>query len=131
MQATPPETTEKRRLVSEATTPASRLPSDGALATWANSIPERRPRRASGVAGGGEERDRHREDHRVRVDEEDPAERRLRPHVAEALDDRAQARTIRVVGGRERRKPPHAPQGHAEGGHVEDVGERESDRRDK
>ena len=44
MQPMPPETIEKRRLVSCATTPASRLPSDGVLATCANSIPPRRPR---------------------------------------------------------------------------------------
>ena len=47
--ATPPETIEKRRLVSEATRPASTLPSAGVAATWANSIPESRPRSGSGV----------------------------------------------------------------------------------
>jgi hypothetical protein len=36
--------------VREATTPASTLPSVGALATWASSIPETRPRISSGVA---------------------------------------------------------------------------------
>ena len=50
MQAMPPVTTEKRRLVSDASTPASRLPSEGALATCASSIPDMRPRIASGVA---------------------------------------------------------------------------------
>ena len=49
-QSTPPETIEKRRLVNEATRPASVLPSVGPLATWANSIPTRRPRISSGVA---------------------------------------------------------------------------------
>src|SRR6266508_818001 len=49
MQAKPPETTEKRRLVSEARAPASTLPRLGALATWASSIPESRPRIESGV----------------------------------------------------------------------------------
>ena len=47
-QAMPPETMEKRTLVSEATTPASTLPSAGAPATWASSMPEMRPRRWSG-----------------------------------------------------------------------------------
>ena len=36
--------------MSDATAPASRLPSAGALATWASSIPETRPRISSGVA---------------------------------------------------------------------------------
>ena len=46
----PPDTIEKRRLVRDATTPASMFPSVGPLATWANSIPVSRPRIASGVA---------------------------------------------------------------------------------
>ena len=46
----PPETTEKRMLVSEATAPASTLPSEGALATCANSMPVTRPRIEGGVA---------------------------------------------------------------------------------
>ena len=45
-----PETIEKRTLVSDATTPASTLPSVGALVTCASSIPESRPRIESGVA---------------------------------------------------------------------------------
>jgi hypothetical protein len=48
-QARPPETIEKRRLVSDATRPASTLPRAGVAATWANSIPDTRPRRWSGV----------------------------------------------------------------------------------
>ena len=48
-QRIPPETTEKRRLVSDATMPASRFPSAGVLDTCANSIPPRRPRISSGV----------------------------------------------------------------------------------
>ena len=48
-QRIPPETIEKRRLVSDATTPASRFPRAGVEATWANSIPETRPRMRSGV----------------------------------------------------------------------------------
>src|SRR3954467_3353226 len=47
--ASPPETIEKRTLVSDATSPASTLPRAGVAATWANSIPETRPRRWSGV----------------------------------------------------------------------------------
>ena len=50
MQAMPPETTEKRTLVAEATTPASTFPSAGALATCASSMPETPPRISSGVA---------------------------------------------------------------------------------
>ena len=46
----PPETIEKRTLVSAATAPASTLPICGALATWASSMPDSRPRRWSGVA---------------------------------------------------------------------------------
>ena len=49
MHASPPETIEKRTLTSEATIPASRFPSAGVPATCASSIPERRPRMASGV----------------------------------------------------------------------------------
>src|SRR3954462_15479661 len=49
MQKIPPETIEKRMLVSAASAPASTFPSVGALATWASSIPDRRPRRESGV----------------------------------------------------------------------------------
>src|SRR5919204_1999514 len=49
MQSSPPETIEKRRLVSEARTPASTLPSAGVEATCANSIPESLPRSESGV----------------------------------------------------------------------------------
>ena len=49
-RASPPETIEKRRLVSEATSPASTLPSAGVAATCANSMPETRPRSGSGVA---------------------------------------------------------------------------------
>ena len=45
MQSTPPETIEKRSEVSDASTPASRSPRLGALATCMNSIPHRRPRR--------------------------------------------------------------------------------------
>ena len=45
-----PETIEKRTLVSDATTPASTLPSSASLATWANSMPVSRPRMVSGVA---------------------------------------------------------------------------------
>ena len=45
MQSTPPETTEKRIEVRAASTPASTSPRFGALATWANSIPESRPSR--------------------------------------------------------------------------------------
>ena len=44
---TPPETTEKRSEVSDASTPASTSPRFGALATWANSMPCRRPSRWS------------------------------------------------------------------------------------
>ena len=50
MQARPPETIEKRMLVSAASTPASTFPSVGAAATCANSIPVIRPRSSSGVA---------------------------------------------------------------------------------
>ena len=49
-QRNPPDTIEKRRLVSDATTPASTLPSVGALATCMNSMPVSRPRMLSGVA---------------------------------------------------------------------------------
>ena len=59
MQRTPPETTEARRPTSDATTPASRLPRFGAPATCANSIPDSRPRRWSGV---GAHQDRGAED---------------------------------------------------------------------
>ncbi len=59
MQRIPPETTEKRRLVSDASAPASRFPTAGALATWASSIPDRRP--AHRVRGHGEQ-DRRAED---------------------------------------------------------------------
>src|SRR5947208_14223260 len=48
-QARPPETIEKRRLVSDATRPASTLPSAGVAATCANSIAEARPLRWAGV----------------------------------------------------------------------------------
>ena len=48
-QSTPPETIEKRSDVSDASTPASRSPRFGALATCVNSIPDSRPRRWSGV----------------------------------------------------------------------------------
>src|SRR5581483_8231277 len=47
--AIPPETIEKRRLVSEARTPASTFPSAGVLATCASSKPCMRPRIGSGV----------------------------------------------------------------------------------
>src|SRR5258708_5064251 len=49
-QAMPPLTIENRSDVADATTPASTLPSGGALATCMNSIPVKRRRRASGVA---------------------------------------------------------------------------------
>ncbi len=45
IQATPPETIENRSDVSDASTPASRSPRLGALATCMNSIPSSRPRR--------------------------------------------------------------------------------------
>ena len=195
-QRIPPETTEKRRLVSDATMPASRLPSAGVLATCANSIPPSRPRISSGVTvstiverntaltwsaapatasstqrdperrreaerGDGdsparrgeddgeslaahahhpagderrgeradrrrreeiadrcgvledvlrerrEQRGRHAEDHRDRVDEEEAEHDVLRADVAEALPDRREGHALRVGRGRNRRDPEH------------------------
>src|SRR6266540_2931239 len=128
MQSRPPETIEKRRLVSEATTPASTFPSAGVEATWANSIPESLPRSESGATveavqrESREERARHPKDHRVRVHQEHPQQHVLPAGEAEALRDRAQARAVGVVGGTERRQAPDRPERACERRGVERVG---------
>src|SRR6478736_6705318 len=134
MQNSPPDTIEKRSEVSDASTPASRSPRLGALATCMNSMPFRRPRRWSGVerlaahvrgpagderadqrTGIGrcvqvadrrriaaqlvqrerrEERARHAEDHRARVDEKDAEQRLTSLEEAKAVEDRADARPV-------------------------------------
>ena len=211
MQARPPETIEKRRLVREASTPASTLPSVGAAATWVNSIPVIRPRSASGVAtrtivlrrtaltksaapapqsgrkaepdeghapggrghdhaeplapdvreragedrgdertgvrrrieeadrlrtaaevraDGREESHRHPEDHRVRVDEEDPEHNGLATNEAKTLDDRVEARAIGLRRSRQRRQQPDAGERRPEAGDVDQVGAGQADARD-
>src|ERR1041385_4812720 len=49
MQATPPDTTEKRVLVAAATAPASTSPRRGPLVTTSENTEDMRPRSASGV----------------------------------------------------------------------------------
>src|SRR5687768_4437707 len=49
MQARPPDSTEKRGLVSDATAPASTSPSRGPLVTTSEKTDDMRPRNASGV----------------------------------------------------------------------------------
>ena len=78
-----------------------------------------------------EEGHRHPEDHRIRVDEEDPEQRLLRPDETEALDDGPEARPLGVLGRRQGGQAPHAPERGAEGSHVEDVRERQTDRGDE
>ena len=135
MQRKPPETIEKRSDVSDASTPASRSPRLGALATCVNSIPESRPRRWSGVErssivlrstalkksappGDGEQDERRpqRRHEPEAGDRRPPRARRdrhrRRPAAARATSTRrpasrrARLRTARSTGSR---RSPHSP----------------------
>ena len=73
------------------------------------------------------QRERHAEDHRVRVCEEEAEDHRLRPEVAEAGGNRAEARSVGLPGRPEPRQKQHGGERPAEGEDVRDVDPRQVD----
>ena len=78
----------RTRVIQPEKTDATNAPADGA----AYKQPDRRRAAAELLAESREERARHPEDHRDRVDGEDPEQRGLAADEPEAFEDRAQAR---------------------------------------
>jgi hypothetical protein len=79
----------------------------------------------------GKERARHAEDHRVRVDEEDPDERLPTLEEAEPVDDRPQARALSLVAGRNPRQEPDRDERRGVGREIDPVRRRDADGRDQ
>ena len=117
----------RTRVIQPEKTDATSAPADGA----AYSSPTRRGAAPERLAERGEERARHPEDHRHRVDGEDPEQRGLANDQPEPVENRAQAHTLRVLDLRQARQEPDRDERGAEGREVEAVGAREADGADQ